>query len=93
MPTEKYWTTCRLILRTCWDLAPPADLSISAVRAALLPLYPPGEVPDAHLVGTALQNLLAEDLVTPLGRITDAGKSWFVRTFTGEDDGNFIRSG
>jgi len=58
-----------------------------------LPLYPPAEVPDEHLVGTALQMLLAEDLVTPNGRITEAGRRWFLRTFTGEDDSNYIIGG
>lgn len=44
-------------------------------------------MPSEQLVNTVMQMLLAEALVTPRGRITEAGKRWLLQTFVGHDDG------
>ena len=74
-------------MRVCGLPQPPTDLSASAIRAALAPLFPPSEMPSEQLVNTVMQMLLAEALVTPRGRITEAGKRWLLQTFVGHDDG------
>ena len=68
----------------------PAELTAGAAVAALFPLFPPDDVPTEEFTARVIGMLVHDELITPDGMVTEAGRRWLLRTFSGSGEGNEI---
>ena len=90
MSTERVWRVCRAILKVYLEAGRPAELTAGTAAAALLPLFPPDDVPTEEFTARVIGMLVHDELITRDGIVTEAGKRWLLRTFSGSGEGNEI---